>query len=157
QAPERLVERRPHRIRECAGDELGHSPHEHQEIVDHIFGVRPEMAEVAVPEKGHRRSQDEHEGKVWEYAQDPRRHEAGPTRRFLQRPVDQKAAETEKDLDREFAEVLSVSGYRRLRKPRQVEMMTEQDGRSGTEAHEIVAVLGAGTHQLVPTPTTVVR
>src|SRR5262245_4011870 len=101
------------------------------------------MAVVAVPEKGDGRCHHEDEGKIGKYAQHPRCCETGPIRRFLQRPVDQKAAEAKKDLDRELAKVLAVCGHRRLRKPRQVEMMTEQDGGSGTEAHEVVAVFGA--------------
>ncbi len=83
QAPERLVDRRPHGIRESAGYELGHAPHEHQEIVRYIIGVQPEMGIVAVPEKGRGRGHNEHEGEIGKYAQEPRAHEPSPAARFL--------------------------------------------------------------------------
>jgi hypothetical protein len=124
-APERLVDRWSHSIREYAGYDVRHATQKHQKIFSDIFGVRPEMGIVAVPEKGHCRSRNEHEGKIWKYSEEPGRDETGPTRRFLQRPADQETAETKEDFDGELAKVLAVARNRRLRTSRQVKMMAE--------------------------------
>jgi len=95
------------------------------------------MGIVAVLEKGHCRSRNEHEGKIWKYSEEPGRDETGPTRRFLQRPADQETAETKEDFDGELAKVLAVARNRRLRTSRQVKMMAEQNGGRGTETDEV--------------------
>jgi hypothetical protein len=83
------------------------------------------MGIVAVPKKGRCRSRNEHEGKIWKYSEEPGGDETSPTLRFLQRPADEKTAETKEDFDGELSKVLAVARHRRLGTSRQVKMMAE--------------------------------